>query len=48
MLTPWTVHLPPSRPYGRNQTAACPPVGVSAQGLQQNAFISFGHRPRTL
>jgi len=34
------------RPDGRNQTAACPPVGVSAQGLQQNAAVSFGDRPR--
>jgi len=24
----------PRRPDGRNQTAFCPPVGVSAQGLQ--------------
>jgi len=43
----------PRRPDGRNQTAFAqvpeafgPPVGVSAQGLQQNAFISFGDRPR--
>jgi len=34
------------RPDGRNQTAAWPPVGVSAQGLQQNAAISLGDRPR--
>jgi len=25
---------PPRRPDGRNQRAFCPPVGVSAQGLQ--------------
>jgi len=33
------------RPDGCNQTAACLPVGVSAQGLQQNAAVSFGDRP---
>jgi len=39
------IQILPTRPDGRNQTAAWPPVGVSAQGLQQNAFISFGDRP---
>jgi len=28
------IFISPRRPDGRNQTAFCPPVGVSAQGLQ--------------